>query len=189
MTPLDILLQKWRMKKAAMHLPKHINYLLDIGCEDGNFFKYYKHTFQYGIGIDPYLVENQKFDNYNLIKGYFPQDFKEEIKFDVIIMTAVFEHFPPQKQIEVINACHHLLQKDGKLILTIPAPRVDFILTILQKIGLVEARSLEEHYGFKVEEVNRLFSINDWQLIYKEIFELGLNYLFVFKKKSSICHY
>jgi SAM-dependent methyltransferase len=179
---LDIFLQKWRMNKAARFvLPQ--SSILDIGCEDGYFFTHFKHLFSYGVGIDLYLEQNKEYINYKLIKGHFPYDFNLSISFDTILMIATFEHLTLKDQIATIKLCYELLKPKGRVILTIPSPLVDTILVVLKKFGLVEARSLDEHYGFKISQLDTLFRNNDWNLYYKENFQLGLNHLFVFEKR------
>ncbi len=179
---LDIFLQKWRMRKAAQFVPPNSS-ILDIGCEDGYFFTYFNHLVSYGVGIDPYLDQDKEYANYKLIKGHFPSQFYLSLSFDVVLMIATIEHLPLQNQIDTINSCYQLLKPNGRIILTIPAPLVDIILIVLKKLGLVEARSLHEHYGFEVSQINLLFDKNDWNLYHKEHFQLGLNHIFIFEKR------
>jgi predicted SAM-dependent methyltransferase len=95
---------------------------------------------------------------------------------------AVLEHIPTAQQSQLALNCHNYLLPKGRLIITVPSPQVDQILEILLKLKLIEGMSLEEHYGYKPEDTERIFAAPLFSLLHKEKFQLGLNNLFVFEK-------
>jgi len=68
------------------------------------------------------------------------------------------------------------------VILTVPSPLVDHILALLRFLGLIDAMTLEQHYGFDPRQTVPLFNSSGFRLIRHRKFELGLNNLFVFEK-------
>ena len=174
------------MSKALQHIPAGSR-LLDIGCFEGEFFTYAGRRLRGGLGIDPVLTDFSNktlFENVTLIKGFFPKDIPPETeKFDVIAALAVLEHIPGEMLQDFIAACHIWLNDDGLVILTIPSPFVDNILAVLLKLRLIDGMSLEEHHGFQIEGISNVFNKSSFRLLKYSTFQLGLNNLFVFKKK------
>ena len=74
------------------------------------------------------------------------------------------------------------LNKNGRIIITVPSPQVDSILSVLQRFKIVDGMSVDEHYGFDPSQTETLFMEPKFKLIHKESFQLGLNNLFVFEK-------
>jgi len=52
-------------------------------------------------------------------------------------------------------------------------------------LRLIHGMSLEEHYGFKPEHTEQIFSVPQFKLLHKSTFQLGLNNLFVFEKIAT----
>jgi cyclopropane fatty-acyl-phospholipid synthase-like methyltransferase len=185
---LDRILQKWRMSKALKDIPKGSR-LLDIGCFEGEFFKYSGSRLSGGLGIDPVLNDSSNknpCENVTLIKGIFPKDIPSGTdKFDVIIALAVFEHIPEDILQEFVSACYAWLNGNGRVILTVPSPFVDKILVVLLKLRLLDGMSFEEHHGFPITGITDLFKKNGFTLFKHSAFQLGLNNLFVFLKRGS----
>jgi hypothetical protein len=71
------------------------------------------------------------------------------------------------------------------VIATVPSARVDGILDVLSRVGLVAGMSLEEHHGFDPSEVPRSFGSDGLRLVRHDRFEFGLNNLFVFSADGS----
>jgi len=181
MTFIDKLLQKIRISQAQKFLRKNDS-VLDIGSVDGVMFERWKDIISKGLGIDPTLDKTITTDLYTLIPGYFPEACPKGEKFDVITMLAVLEHIPLEQQKALANNCHDMLNKNGRVIITVPSPRVDDILEVLLKLKLIHGMSLEEHYGFLPEHTRQIFSDSMFRLVAHQTFQLGLNNLFVFEK-------
>ena len=179
---LDRYLQDQRIKKAKDYIPIGST-VLDIGSDDGILFKKVKNI-QSGIGIEPKIEKEIVGNNFRIIKGYFPNDCAGQ-KFDVITLLAVLEHIPPAELEKFGFDCYDTLNTDGLVIITVPSPKVDLLLTIFQKLKLIDGMSLEEHHGFKVTDTRNIFSENTFKLIAHEKFQMGLNNLFVFQAKNG----
>ncbi len=181
---LDRIFQRWRIAKAGRYIFPGAR-VLDIGCGDGALFRCLDSIITEGWGIDPDLQRSLDRTRWKLIAGRFPRDLPEELAFDVITMLAVLEHIPPDKQSEFAVACARRLRAGGHLIITVPSPRVDRILWFLRGLRVIDARSLEEHYGFDPNDTPSLFSTAGLTLLVGKKFQLGLNNLFVFKQAGS----
>ena len=194
---IDRILQRWRISKALKYVPAGSR-VLDIGCHKGEFFMYAGNRLSSGIGIDPLLTDSKAayepcqfpFSNkipcpdVTLIKGFFPDDIPPMTKkFDTIIILAVLEHIPENMLTNFVSACYNWINDNGRVILTVPSPFVDNIITVLSKLRLIDGMSLEEHYGLSIKKVPDFFlKGNYFMLIKHSRFQLGLNNLFVFNK-------
>jgi 2-polyprenyl-3-methyl-5-hydroxy-6-metoxy-1,4-benzoquinol methylase len=183
MTFLDRFLRDWRIKKCLPYITNGSR-VLDIGCFDETLLeKLTAKNIKNSIGIDPLLDSVSEKESYSLIPGQFPSAIPEGMVFDCITMLAVLEHMPKNVQETLSDRCHQLLADKGRVIITVPSPKVDDILTFLKKLNLIEGMSLEEHYGFKTEDVPHLFKSDKFRLLRHQKFQLGLNNLYVFEKK------
>ncbi len=176
----DNRLQDFRINQAKKFI-RQGDVVLDIGCFDGVLFKQCKDKIKYGYGLDPTLSAIIETNAYKLVPGYFPQDCETDIKYDAITMLAVLEHIPQKEQESLGENCLKFLAPKGRVIITVPSPRVDDILAILTRLKIVEGMSLEEHYGYDPNDTERIFSTG-FRLLHKSTFQLGLNNLFVFEK-------
>jgi hypothetical protein len=181
MKALDKFLQNARIKQARRFINKN-DIVLDIGSVDGVMFEKWKGYISIGVGIDPTLVNQISTDYYELYPGYFPDACPKDMKFNSITMLAVLEHIPIEQQSKIAKACHDYLLPKGRLIITVPSPQVDRILEILLTLKLIEGMSLEEHYGFKPENTEKIFGGVNLKLIHQGKFQFGLNNLFVFER-------
>ena len=120
---------------------------------------------------------------YVLYPGLFPEALPS-VKCDVITMLAVLEHIPADGQAELAAACHEILNPGGRVVVTVPSPRVDTILDVLGRLRVIDGMSLEEHYGFEPEDTLRVFGPPAFRLAESSRFQLGLNNLFVFEKPA-----
>jgi len=181
MKALDRYLQQARINKAKKFIRKN-DVVLDIGSADGVMFESLRGTISKGIGIDPVLTSTIKTDLYTLLPGYFPEACPKNQLFDCITMLAVLEHIPTAVQQNLAINCHQLLNPNGRVIITVPSPQVDYLLVVLTKLKLLDGMSLEEHYGFKASQTPALFPKPYFKLLHKQSFQLGLNNFFVFEK-------
>jgi SAM-dependent methyltransferase len=183
MTGLDRVLQKWRIAKAAQHIPPGAR-VLDIGSSDGALFEQLGPRIGAGVGIDPTLKSNSSNGRNRLISGFFPADLPNEEPFDVIAMLAVLEHFPEGQYAALRDGCRRFLKPGGRLVITVPSAFVDHILRVLKALRLIDGMSLEEHHGYDVEQTTGIFSPPEFRLLTRRTFQLGLNHLFVFERVS-----
>lgn len=179
MKALDYFLQRWRINKARSYVKGKS--VLDIGSFDGALYRLLP-GIKYYFGIDPEVKNEVKQPSYNLVRGLFPQQVPDNLRFDVITLLAVLEHIPPDQQHPLARNCHQYLNPGGYLIITVPSPFVDVILDVLKFLRLIDGMCIEEHYGFDIRQTPGIFESGGLRLVKKEAFQLGLNNLFIFMK-------
>ena len=177
---LDKKLQDFRISQAKKFIRKG-DTILDIGSSDGKLFKQCADLIKFGYGIDPTLPALVETQTYTLVPGYFPKDCLPGIQYNAITMLAVLEHIPEAEQKALADNCLKYLAPNGRVIITVPSPIVDDILDVLLKLKLIDGMSLEEHYGFEVENTEQIFKTG-FRLLHKSKFQLGVNNLFVFEQ-------
>lgn len=182
----DRVLQRWRIAKARRFIAPGAK-ILDIGSVDGALFQQLGSAVGQGsLGVDPTLSQPLTVNGCALIAGFFPEAVPASVgTFDVITMLAVLEHFPPSAYAKLREGCDRFLRPGGKLLITVPSPRVDQILEVLKFLHLVDGMSLEEHHGYRVEQTAEIFPPPQFQLLRRETFQLGLNNLFVFERTTT----
>jgi SAM-dependent methyltransferase len=182
MRTLDRYLRDVRIGKAERFM-RDGDVVVDVGCADGAMFERWRGRIGYGHGVDPALERESRTDGYTLHPGRFPEALPAGIECDLITMLAVLEHIPAERQGELAAAAERLLKPGGRLVLTVPSPRVDEILALLTRLRLVDGMSVEEHYGFDPARTPAIFS-PPLRLLERRRFQLGLNNLFAFEKPA-----
>lgn len=181
MKAFDRYLRNVRINKARRFL-RQGDTVVDVGCADGVMFKRWAGVMGQGYGVDPILSESQQGPGFALYAGKFP-DALPSLECDLITMLAVLEHIPLDQQGDLVTACYQMLRPRGRVVITVPSPRVDDILGFLSALRIIDGMSLEEHYGFDVESTAALFQ-GPFKLKHRRRFQLGLNNLFVFEKSA-----
>jgi ubiquinone/menaquinone biosynthesis C-methylase UbiE len=179
MRALDRFLQSWRIRKARPWIPGGAR-VLDIGCHQGELFQSLGEQIGPSVGYDP-LANSANAGRHSLVPEIFsqPSSFPDAC-FDVVIMLATLEHV--QDKAPLAREFFRILRPRGRVIVTVPSSRVDTILGILHRFGLIEGMSLEEHHGFDPRTTPEIFAPHGFQLERRARFQLGLNYLFVFRR-------
>ncbi|MEM6396644.1 MAG: methyltransferase domain-containing protein [Bacteroidota bacterium] len=181
---LDKVIRNWRTQVSGRYVRERDS-VLDIGCFDGYLFrKFEQKKLTNCIGVDPLLDEDIHTENYQLLKGNFPDALPADKKFDTITMLVVLEHIPRSQQNNLSEEFYGRLNDKGRVIITVPSPAVDKILDVLMTLKLIDGMSLDEHFGFHPNEVIDLFQEDQFTLLSREKFQFGLNNLFVFEKVS-----
>jgi 2-polyprenyl-3-methyl-5-hydroxy-6-metoxy-1,4-benzoquinol methylase len=178
---LDRFLRDRRIARVRQYIPTGAA-LLDVGCGDGALVRDLGDHISRAVGIDPDLAEPILGDRYQLLPGRFPDDLPVGNRFDSITMLAVLEHLPPDVQAHLADEFAVLLNPKGRVIITVPSPRVDNILHVLLRLHLIAGIQAHEHYGFKPEGTTELFPAPRYRLVRHARFQAGLNNLFVFEK-------
>jgi 2-polyprenyl-3-methyl-5-hydroxy-6-metoxy-1,4-benzoquinol methylase len=183
---IDKALRLWRVSVALKSVPKNINAVFDIGCDDGYLLKRIANGSARLDGCDPRLSPSLTILNSKLLKGFFPavmDEVKSNVQYDVIFALAVFEHFTEADLTKSSHYISEMLMDNGRLIVTVPHPFVDTILDVLMAFRLIDGQALEEHHEF---DPNNLVEVLSKGLILKSRrrFQLGLNNVFIFEKKN-----
>ncbi len=179
------MLQQWRIDQIRPYVLQGAR-VLDLGCADGALYQRLQSTVGEVVGIDPTLDRNVEMGRCRLIAGRFPEDLPDAEPFDAITMLAVLEHIPLDEQPRLAAECARRLKPGGYIIITVPNPIVDRILSVLRFLRLIDGMSLEEHYGFEPRLVPALFGVANLRLVTASVFQLGCNNLFVFQRHAAV---
>ena len=179
----DVILQRWRIEMAARHLPPGAH-VLDIGCGDGALFSVLKDRIASGVGVDSDSVP-EDYGTFRFIRGRAPDDLPAGETFDAITMLAVLEHIPADAQRNLAEGCWALLRTNGRVICTVPSPKVDTLIHLGKRLSILDGMQEHEHYGFEPSHTVALFVDRGFTLHRVRRFQFGLNNLFVFAKASS----
>lgn len=184
---LDNYLQKRRFAEANKYIVPGTR-LLDIGCNNGEFFLFLKKKSITGIGVDSELkvfLESMP-EGVLLIKDHFPTEKITEDKFDYISLLAVLEHIHDKDHADFLFDCYNYLSDYGKVIITVPSPWVDYIIKVLKFLRIIDGMNVEQHHCFRPKYIVPLLREAGFKQVLHKKFELGLNHLFVYQKISRI---
>lgn len=101
--------------------------VLDIGCGDGRFVRLLRKYFINAIGIDP----NNK-GLYTIKGSVYNLPFKDN-QFDLLVLFEVIEHVDKRAYKEM----RRVLKSNGKIIITSPKPKWNWLIEILSKYGII----------------------------------------------------
>ena len=146
-------------------IPKQAN-ILEIGAGSGWAGNYLKKNGQNNyIGIDILPPADLVGD----IRDWKKLGLKEQ-SFDVIIAFEVVEH------IDCFKECYELLKAGGKLMLTSPLPHRDWVLNLLELVGLNQKRTsshsqlvyFKDVPYFKYKDIKIVGFLSQWGIFTKE---------------------
>jgi len=182
----DRLLQNWRISQVRPFIAPGSK-ILDVGSADGALFSALGSAVGAGsLGVDPALKQPLTVNGCQLLPGYFPASIPPAAgPFDIITMLAVLEHFPVDAYGSVRSGCEQFLRPGGKLLITVPSPKVDHILAVLTFLRLVDGMAIEQHHGYEVSHTTTIFPPATFRLLRHQNFQLGLNNLFVFERMKN----
>lgn len=176
----DYLIQMWRMRVAAHWIPRGSR-ILDVGCHQGEFFRFLGKRIAPSVGLDPLYQHNAT----STVHQFFAREFQEglpfeEQSFNVITMLATIEHM--QQKAAIAREAKRLLCLGGRVVITVPSLMVDKILSVLLVLHLVDGMSLEEHHGFQPAELPTIFMQEGFKFTKLQRFQFGLNNLYIFER-------
>jgi SAM-dependent methyltransferase len=135
------------------------------------------------VGLDP-LARPETGPCFRILAELFlePMRFGDE-SFDAVVLLATLEHVRDKEPLA--RECRRLLRPGGRVIVTVPAPVVDRIVAWLCRLRLADGMSLEEHHGFEPADTPAIFTRHGFDLEHRGWFQLGLNRLYVFRKRED----
>jgi cyclopropane fatty-acyl-phospholipid synthase-like methyltransferase len=151
--------RRWRKDLLLSTIQPHER-ILEIGCGSGwvKDFLLERNCRNY-TGLDLFPPANIVGDLLDWRElGLQPESF------DVIVAFEIAEHVP------CFEACHQLLKPDGRLFVTTPVPQFDWVMKILEAIGVNQKRTsphshlinLEDVAGFRITRLRKPFGIAQW---------------------------
>jgi SAM-dependent methyltransferase len=179
---MDRVLQRWRARVARPWVRRGAR-ILDIGCHQGEFLESLGDRIGPSVGLDPLACEVSR-PRYRLRPELFPvpSPFADG-EFDVVVMLATLEHVHDKEPLA--QELFRVLSPGGRVIITVPAPWVDWIVHSLCRLGVADGMSLEEHHGFDPATTPEIFARPGFTLERWRRFQLGANHLLVFRKPSA----
>jgi SAM-dependent methyltransferase len=180
----DRVLQNWRARMARSWVPAGAT-VLDIGCHQGEFLDSLGALIDSSVGLDP-KASGTNGPRHRLLPVAFsaPLAFPDA-SFDAVVLLATLEHIRDKEPLG--RECYRLLRPGGRVIITVPSPWVDVILTPLCRFRVADGMSLEEHDGYDPHTTPQYFVPHGFVLEYRRSFQLGLNHLFIFRKPATPC--
>ena len=174
-------MQRWRIAKALPWIRRG-SHVLDVGCADGELFRYGRGRITSGVGLDEQSTAVCPRVGVERRTGSFPSLVHDGETFDAITMLAVVEHADPVELKEWAEACARLLRANGRLIITVPSPAVDRILQVGMAMRLFDGMAVHQHTGIHPSSVLEVFASAGLVLEHARRFQFGLNNLFVFRR-------
>ncbi|MCX6776184.1 MAG: class I SAM-dependent methyltransferase [Candidatus Micrarchaeota archaeon] len=180
---LSPFLRKWRIRKASRWVQG--KRILDCGCGDGSLLGIIGENVDYlGVDINEKVINEAKgryrganFILLNVEKG----DLGRYGKFDSVVACALLEHLNNPKKF--ISKIVKLLSRDGRIIITTPAPISHNILGYGSTIGIFEREAFEEHKHYLIyDDFRRMAKELKLTIKHYERFQFGLNQLVVLSK-------
>lgn len=176
--------QAWQ---AAQNLIPAAQHIFDIGCDDNYFLRQFLKLSPIPnlVGIDP-ATQHHHPQIKNII-GRFPEDLphsEQQNQYDLIFGLAVFEHFPEASLPAVVRTLTAMLAPQGRVVLTIPQPVVDYLVNVLTMLHLIDAKAQAEHHHFDPARLPALMA--EYFILEKHYrFECGMNNLMIFRRKMN----
>lgn len=169
-----------RLRQALPHVPDGST-ILDIGCGRASLLGHLQPTRYVGVDVIPEVIHK----NQSRYPGYeFHMLNVEKLdmvglgEFDVVLMLAVIEHF--EKAEEVLKKVNELLAPKGRIILTTPHPRGEWVMSVGSRLGLLSRESRGEHRMLLgIENIRQMCKRSGLRLSFHRTFLLGMNQLAV----------
>lgn len=170
---------------ALRHVPVG-SVVCDIGTYDGRFFSLAADKHVTGVGLDPELQGSlPKVDGVEFRRGTASEVLTMLDHFDVVTALAVLEHIPVDAMVRELTNVREHLKPDGRLVITLPSPRVDAILKVLAVLRLIEGQMLHQHYGLSLEVAEKVICSSGFDIVERRSFQLGLNTVVVFQRRNE----
>lgn len=175
------LLSPWlRNRRLGAAKPFIEGTVFDFGCGSGALASLVPPTSYLGYDVDSTSVERARA---LYPRHRFVQSAPTTGSYDCVVSLAVIEHLhEPEK---FLSDLAHLARDGGRIIISTPNPKFDFLHDLGSKIGLFSHDASEEHVSLL--DRTALLSMADrlgLRVIRYERFLMGANQLLVLQKQS-----
>lgn len=172
----DKLLRRWRFSKARPHVKGSV---LDVGCHDGAFLRSISAPRRRGVDIVIPQAARAPWLEQTRLEGLALHE-----SFDTITCLATYEHLSHSERTSFWKLAHKNLSSEGKLIMTVPHPWVDYILEIGKSLGLLSGMDDHQHTDVNANDLIKEARGHELSLERLERFQFGLNRLFIFRRSA-----
>lgn len=156
--------------------------ILDYGCGVGKLCDLIDKENYLGVDIDieSILEAKKNYPNYQFFQLNDFEKLDENMKFDTIVSMAVIEHVKKPKEF-LVNLSKYT-KPNGRIVLTTPHPRGDWMHDLGSKVGLFSSHANEEHEELIDEEkINEIIKDTGLKLEIYNKFLFGVNQLMIIK--------
>jgi len=189
------LLTKWLTHQRLLKISQHLGIrVLDVGCGNGELVDFLPAHVERIVLLDSSpcrlpLVE-KKLAGLSATAQFLVRDINQEQvqlppgPFDTVVMAALLEHL--KLPIQALKNVRDVLADDGRLVMSTPTPLGGKLHGIGSYLGLTcpEAANEHEHF-YDFHGIKRLMEENGFIIEFYRRFLLGLNQIWVAKKKVS----
>ena len=168
-----------RRARVSAVLPYLKGRVLDFGCGSGFVSQFVAPDAYLGVDRDsPSLAQAKE-----IYRGHtFLSAIPASSEFDTILLLAVIEHLK-NAELLIADILSHLAP-DGRLVLTTPNPKLEWLHNLGADVGLFSHEAAEEHENLLDQrELQKLANKLGMDCVCFEKFLLGANQLAVFRRK------
>jgi ubiquinone/menaquinone biosynthesis C-methylase UbiE len=171
---LEPIFRKIRIGVVKRYLDKNAIFC-DVGCGNGTFLKNISSYISKGYGFDKKVNEHAE-GNLVFKNAYIDEKIPMSSgSVDYVTLIAVLEHL--EKPESVLSECNRILKKDGKILITTPAPVSKPILEFLSfKLNIVSPVEIMDHkHYYSKSELKSILEKCGFKEAQVKSFEFGLN--------------
>jgi hypothetical protein len=133
-----------------------------------------------GIGVDADPSLEGGFDglgtNFKFLSGGLELLTRENLpRVDLVVALAVIEHLHETQIREFALKLTDLVAPNGRMLLTVPHPFVDKIVSVGYRLHLLDGQDFDSHHGLEPLAALNIIGSAGWVLKSWKKFQLGLN--------------
>lgn len=184
---LDKVIAHMRLSQVLKLVPDN-SVVLDFSCGSQAFLlKHLANRISYGKGIDFGIKKEKPFENISIepMASDYGVLKRDSHKYDVITMLAVIEHVPLKDVVRLLKLLKSKLKKDGKIVMTTPTTRGQFVLELLAfKLHIISEKQILDHKKYyNKEDFVSLSKDIGMKLESYATFQIGMNSIIVLSNK------
>jgi cyclopropane fatty-acyl-phospholipid synthase-like methyltransferase len=196
--PLKRFAHRMRLRKSLNLIPSNSNNirLLDFGCGDGIFLNNLNARTSYKgelFGYEPYM---SSVSNNSVVIMQDWIEVKQKAPYDYITCFEVLEHFTQNKQQEVLQEIHSILNDDGLLIISVPIEKgcPSIIKNMIRRLKYKDKVTysikniIASFHGKSLPEFrqgNKYLYLNHMGFYFEDLEFIFLQYFYIIEKNFS----